>query len=36
LGGAPAVEWFTVFASITFALLLGYDIYRIGPRVKTD
>jgi hypothetical membrane protein len=35
-GGAPAVEWFTVFASITFALLLGYDIYRIGPRVKTD
>ncbi len=27
-GGAPAVEWFTVFSSITFALLLGYDTYR--------
>ncbi|MCX6648484.1 MAG: DUF998 domain-containing protein [Candidatus Bathyarchaeota archaeon] len=29
-GGAPAVEWFTVFASITFALLAGYDTYRKG------
>ncbi len=27
-GGAPAVEWFTVFASIAFALLVGYDTYR--------
>jgi hypothetical membrane protein len=27
-GGAPAVEWFTVFASIAFALLLGYDAFR--------
>jgi hypothetical membrane protein len=24
-GGVPAVEWFIVFASITFALLVGYD-----------
>jgi len=27
-GGAPSVEWFTVFASMTFAVLLGYDSYR--------
>ena len=27
-GGAPAVEWFTVFASIAFALLVGYDTYK--------
>ena len=27
-GGTPSVEWFTVFASMTFALLLGYDTYR--------
>lgn len=27
-GGAPAVEWFTVFASMSFALLLGYDTYK--------
>jgi hypothetical membrane protein len=27
-GGVPAVEWFTVFASITFALLVGYDTYQ--------
>jgi hypothetical protein len=27
-GGVPAVEWFTVFASIAFALLVGYDIYK--------
>jgi hypothetical membrane protein len=28
-GGAPAVEWFTVFASIKFSLLVGYDTYRM-------
>ncbi len=28
LGGAPAVEWFTVFSSMVFALLLGYDLYK--------
>jgi len=28
LGGTPSVEWFTVFASMTFAVLLGYDSYR--------
>ena len=27
-GGSPAVEWFTVFASMTFALLIGYDTHR--------
>jgi hypothetical membrane protein len=29
-GGAPIVEWFTVFASIIYALILGYDISKIG------
>lgn len=28
-GGAPAVEWTTVFVSIAYSLLLGYDTYRI-------
>jgi hypothetical membrane protein len=28
-GGAPAVEWFTVFASIKFSLFVGYDTYRM-------
>jgi len=27
-GGAPAVEWTTVFTSIAFALLVGNDTYR--------
>lgn len=27
-GGTPSVEWFTVFTSMTFAVLLGYDSYR--------
>jgi hypothetical membrane protein len=27
-GGAPAVEWTTVFVSIAYSLLLGYDTYR--------
>jgi hypothetical membrane protein len=35
-GGVPAVEWFTVFASMTFALLLGYDTNKMGERVKTS
>jgi hypothetical membrane protein len=28
-GGSPAVEWFTVFASMAFALIVGYDTYRM-------
>ena len=31
-GGTPSVEWFTVFASMTFAVLLGYDSYRKNMR----
>jgi hypothetical membrane protein len=33
-GGAPLVEWFTVFASMTFAVLLGYDSYRKKGNTK--
>ncbi len=29
-GGAPGVEWTTVFASIGYALLVGWDTYRRG------
>jgi hypothetical protein len=33
-GGTPSVEWFTVIASMTFAVLLGYDSYRKNMRKR--
>jgi hypothetical membrane protein len=35
-GGTPSVEWFTVFASMTFAVLLGYDSHRKNLRKRAS